>query len=103
MQEDEMQAIVLALLGVVVVGVAVVSRLKRADQEHDPTIDELIAAKGRRTRPGMAAADHRVLDRVEQLRWQETQAAQRNSQRSVTERLAETRRRERSRRFFRVA
>ena len=98
-----MQVTVLALLGVVVIGAFLVARLKRADQEHDPTIDELIAAKGRRTRPGMAAADPLVLDRVEQLRWQETQAAQRNSQRSVTERLAETRRRERSRRFFRVA
>ena len=98
-----MQVMVIALLGVVVLGAVLVSRLKRADQEWDPTIDELIAAKGRRTRPGMAAADPLVLDRVEQLRWQETQAAQRNSQRSVTERQTEARRRERSRRFFRVA
>ncbi len=98
-----MQAMVLALLGVVVMGAFWMVRLKRVDQEHDPTIDELIAAKGWRTRPGMATADHRVLGRVEQLRWQETQAAQRTGNRSVAERQQDARRRAQSRRFFRVA
>ena len=97
-----MQVLVLAVLGFVVIGVMWLSRVMRIGQE-DPTIDELIAAKGCRTRPGMATADPRVLDRMGQLRWQETQAAQRAGQKSVAEWQQEARKRAQARRFFRVA
>ncbi len=97
-----MQVLVLALFGIVAVGVMWLSRVMRTGQA-DPTIDALIAEKGCRTRPGMATADQDVLDRMGQLRWQETQAAQRAGQRSVAERQQEARKRARARRFFRVA
>ena len=97
-----MQVMALALLGIVAIGVMWLSRVWRTGQ-GDPTIDELIAAKGCRVRPGMATADQHVLDRMGQLRWQETLAAQRAGQRSVAERQQEARKRARARRFFRVA
>ena len=75
--------------------------LRRLADRQPDGIDALILEKGARYVPGMQRPDWRVLERVGALKWQETLAAQRAGQKSVSARQ-EARRKAQDRARFRV-